>query len=102
MKEFDNLEARLRSWKPRQPSPAIKQNLFGSPGSATALDAYSGLGEWFTLRWLAPAMACLVIALMTTAQRDPHFPGLASSADHWIFRTVTPSNRNLSGHAPIR
>lgn len=101
MKEFDNLENQLRSWKPRQPSPSVKQNIFGSAVSSTAIDPYAGLGEWFTLRWLAPAMACLVIALLTVSQRDPRFQGM-TTADHWIMGTITPSNRNFSVHAPIR
>ena len=61
-KEMHLLENQLRSWRPRRPSARIKRRLFPS---GTAREAAS-----LSLRWLAPATACLVLAL-TIASRDP-------------------------------
>lgn len=60
------LENRLHSWHPRRPSPRVKRKLF--PGSREAV----GL----SLRWLAPSVACLFLALTIVNQG----PGLSASA----------------------
>ena len=68
MKEKEmNLENQLRSWQPRQPSPRIKRRLFPSANNDTA-------GLW--LRCLAPAAACLLLAITIMNQE----PGLAASS----------------------
>jgi hypothetical protein len=60
--DLNHLENRLRSWQPRRPSAKIKRHLFPT---ASAREAAS-----LSLRWLAPAAACLILAL-TVASRDP-------------------------------
>ena len=57
------LENQLRSWQPRRPSPRIKQRLFPLASSREV----TGL----SLRWLAPAAACLMLALTIASQQQP-------------------------------
>ena len=68
--EMNLLENQLRSWHPRRPSPGIKRRLFhsASTGEVTGL----------SLRWLAPAAACLMLALTIASQQ----PGLSTSSAH--------------------
>lgn len=63
------LENQLRSWRPRRPSPRLKRRLFGAedPREAAIL----------SLRWLAPAVACLFLAL-TIASQEPGFTAVSS------------------------
>jgi hypothetical protein len=61
-KEMNLLENRLHSWQPRRPSARIKRRLFPTTGAREAAS--------LSLRWLAPAAACLVLAL-TVASHDP-------------------------------
>jgi len=62
--EMNHLENQLRTWQPRRPSAKIKHRLFPTAGEREAAT--------FSLRWLAPAAACLVLAL-TVASKDPTF-----------------------------
>ena len=61
----------MRSWKPRPPSPELEERIFRAEGdeTAAAID-WTGL-----LRWLAPALACLLLMAVITA-RTPHFAQL--------------------------
>jgi hypothetical protein len=61
------LENQLRSWRPRRPSPKLSQKLFRSSGAAEAR---------LSVRWLAPAMACLFLALTIVNQE----PGLTAGS----------------------
>ncbi|HXT12141.1 MAG TPA: hypothetical protein VN873_11310 [Candidatus Angelobacter sp.] len=63
------LESQLRSWRPRRPSPKLKRRLFPS----TAADDTA-----FSLRWLVPAAACLLLALTIVNQG----PALSANASH--------------------
>src|SRR5213593_982940 len=65
MKELNQLENRLRSWTPRHPSASIKRRLFPK---AAALEETPEPISW---RWLAPAMA-LCIAAMIVLAKSPH------------------------------
>jgi len=67
--EMNLLENQLRSWQPRHPSRRLKRKLFRSADPEAA-----GLH----LRWLAPAVACLFLALTIVNQE----PGLSASASH--------------------
>src|SRR5690348_3639646 len=69
-KQMNLLESQLRSWRLRRPSPKVKRRLF--PGAA-ADDTAS-----FSLRWLAPAAACLLLALTIVNQG----PALSANASH--------------------
>ena len=59
--EMNLLENQLRSWQPRRPSPRLSRRIFGaSAGNDTGL----------ALRWLTPALACLLLAV-TIANQEP-------------------------------
>jgi hypothetical protein len=80
------LENQLRSWQPRRPSARIKRRLFPS---ASAREA-SGL----SLRWLAPAAACLMLALTIASQQQPGLS--ANSARHEAIMGMISSNVNYT------
>jgi len=50
-------ESQLRGWRPRQPSARLKARIFREPAAATTPSHWN----W---QHLAPAMACLLFALM--------------------------------------
>jgi hypothetical protein len=54
------LEAQLKSWAPRRPSARIERRLF--PQRMRAADLTRSLA------WLAPAAACMILALATVRQ----------------------------------
>jgi hypothetical protein len=58
---MSQLENQLRSWQPRRPSAKIKHRLYPA---ASAREAAS-----LSLRWLAPAAACLLLALTIASQQ---------------------------------
>ena len=62
------LENQLRSWKPRRPSARLKRRLFASGDAREAVI--------LSLRWLAPAAACLFLAL-TIASQEPTFTAIS-------------------------
>lgn len=83
------LENQLRSWQPRRPSPKLKRKLFGAAGP----DEAGGL----SLRWLAPAVACLFLALTIVNQE----PGLSASATRrQPFMGMVSSNLSYTNLLP--
>ena len=84
-----NLENQLHSWKPRRPSAKIKHRLYPSHSAREAAA--------LSLRWLAPAAACLVLAL-TVASKDP---GLSASAGRReMMMGLISSNLNYTNILP--
>ncbi len=91
--EMNFLENQLRSWQPRRPSPKLKRRLFGAtdPHEATI----------FSLRWLAPAAACLFLAL-TIASQEPGFSAVTSYpqpmmgliSSNLSYTNILPDSRN--------
>jgi hypothetical protein len=62
MKEMNSLETQLGSWKPRPPSAKIKRRLFPAPHARPELVRM--------LNWLAPATACMLLALAAFRQES--------------------------------
>jgi uncharacterized membrane protein len=61
MNNLEHLENRLRSWKPRHPSPALKSRIFSSPAVVEGVtEPESFLPPW---RWWAPVTALTIAAL---------------------------------------
>ena len=58
MNELNLLESQLRSWRPRRPSPALKLRIF----AARVHDRGAHKVMVWSLRCLAPATACLLLA----------------------------------------
>jgi hypothetical protein len=96
--EMNFLENQLRSWQPRRPSPKIEARLF--PGSGRSAPGLS-------LRWIAPAMACLLLTLTIVSQersfsagsplREPVMGAISSNV---FYTTVTPG-MNSEQHNPV-
>lgn len=95
-KEMNLLENQLRSWQPRRPSPKLKRRLFGSAGSRD--------GNGLSLRWLAPAVACLLLAL-TIVNQEPRLaagfagrePMLGVVSSNLSYTNILPG-----GHPSVR
>src|SRR5574339_256508 len=70
MNEMNPLETQLRSWKPRRPSARLERLLFARPAPVRSLTA-----NRVPMPWLAPAMACLVLATLALNPRGSSLPG---------------------------
>lgn len=88
-KELNHLENQLRSWQPRRPSAKIKRRLFPTHSAREAAS--------LSLRWLAPAAACLVLAL-TVASKDPGLS--ATSARREAMMGLISSNLSYTNILP--
>ena len=83
------LENQLHSWQPRRPAARIKRRLFPNASSSE----FTGL----SLRWLAPAAACLMLALTIASQQ----PGLsASSESHQAMMGLVSNNLSSTNLLP--
>src|SRR5258708_7529772 len=89
MKDSNQLENRLRSWTPRRPSANIKRRLF--PEIAEAEREAPDPISW---RWLAPAMALCIGALIVLAKSAQ--PGLGESANRGVPTFVALSNLDFA------
>jgi len=87
--EMKHLENQLRSWQPRRPSAKLKRRLFPTRSAREAAS--------LSLRWLAPAAACLILAL-TVASRDPGLS--ASSTRREAVMGLISSNLNFTNILP--
>ena len=70
MNEMNPLENQLRSWKPRPPSARLEHLLFSRPAPARRRP----VGRT-PMPWLAPAMACMVLATLALNPRGSSLPG---------------------------
>jgi len=91
---MNQTENQLRSWQPRRASAGLKRRIFDAPDHAHRLAARS-------LRWLAPAAACLLLAM--TVLHQGNFAGDLPHPEPVLM--VNSSNQsyvmNLSGtYAP--
>ena len=89
MNEMETLETRLRSWKPRQPSPSVKRRLFGS--------VELPLWQPALMRILLPAAACLVL---TVAALNPSHDVLRVVADPREVGAMSLSNQSYAAYLP--
>ena len=68
----------LREWKPRPPSPELRNRIFGRPGAYGHAPAPGFPELW---RWAVPALGCFMLVLSSLSNRLPHshFTTLAST-----------------------
>ena len=69
MNDWNQLESRWRSWKPRRPSPGLKARLFPN-GTA---EAERDISWATTLHWFAPAMAVLCLSTFILTRQPGNF-----------------------------
>jgi hypothetical protein len=79
MSDWNSLETQLRTWKPRQPSPELRERIFAPhavvrasiPGGTAAPvgEVPIRVGELF--RWLVPALGCFLLVAATLSTRNP-------------------------------
>lgn len=94
--EMNLLENKLRSWQPRRPSRKLKRQLFGPTNQREAVTV--------SLRWMAPAAACLLLAV-AAARQESSFPGRSSGtgpalgliSSNFSYTNILPHNRS-QGH----
>ena len=101
MNEMNDLEMLLNSWAPRRPSPKLRRRIFADP-LARACEAHASpiTPEGPTLRfiWLAPAAACLLLALAIVGQRNgAPFPHPTNSMP---IMAVILSNQSYAAYLP--
>lgn len=84
------LENRLHSWQPRRPSPKVKRLLFGSSAQREAIT--------MSLRWIAPAAACLMLAIAILSQESAYSRG--SSQGQPIVGVICSNFMYTNGSRP--
>src|SRR5262245_45321887 len=93
MNKMNELEAQLRSWKPRQPSEVVRSRLFGKKQHAPTHHIPA-----FRLRWLAPA--ALAVLLITVLFNQHNGPAFTSSVDSGQLVALILSNQNAAAYLP--
>src|SRR2546425_12907781 len=90
MNPMNLLETQLRSWAPRRPSARLEQRLFAvAPSQPRPAHAFG---------WLAPAMACFLLALAVAGQRNA--ATVASGAHRDALVAVIMSNQSYAAYLP--
>jgi hypothetical protein len=93
----------LRSWRPRRPSPGIENRLFGAHAAAAgtvATTADFAETPVFHTRWLAPALASLVLFCAVFNQRNfGTLPDSSGSASNLSMAMIL-SNRSAAAYLP--
>lgn len=67
MNYTEHLEHQLRSWTPRQPSEKLETKLFGALTRPSIRPAMSRE----CLRWLSPALGCLLLTVAILRRENP-------------------------------
>jgi hypothetical protein len=91
MKEMNTLEAQLRSWTPRRPSPGLERRVLGS--GAPWHFSFSRLATV-----LAPTAACLLLTLSMVKQSAQEL--LPGSGSQNAMVAMGLSNQNFAAYLP--
>ena len=92
MNKMNLPEEQLRSWRLRQPSARLKDRIFHTPASSHTLK----LDIVWTIRWLAPAAACLMLAVGTFSYRG-HLSGALTEESFAPTGSLEVVMQRLSG-----
>lgn len=90
MNERKTLETRLRSWKPRRPSPQLERRLFGRVEWDPGVQALC--------RWLTPLAACAILTV--AALHHPAGSGARAVADAEEILVMSLSNQHYASFLP--
>src|SRR5262245_47910711 len=83
MSDWNSLESDLRRWTPRQPSPELRQRIFGvPPRAATPPIRFADFTQW-----LVPVFGCFLLVVGTLSSRYP---------SHEAFPLAAATNMLLS------
>ena len=106
MIDMNEVEAQLRSWAPRRPSPKLERNIFArrnlGKASAGALDGEASGEEHaspsFRLSWLAPATVALLLICLLFNQHS--IEALSGVSDSGPMVAVALSNQSVAPWLP--
>ena len=92
MNDSNHWVSQLRSWTPRPPSRAVRQNLFSGPEPADApRDLTASWG------WLAPVLGCLLVLAGVFNPRDRELSTL-NGADTNNLLAIVMTQRNHAAY----
>src|SRR5258708_32399152 len=106
MNEMNELETLLRSWAPRCPSPRVKQQIFAAAAVlnvARVFREHAGRLPCFAVRWLAPAMAAMMLMAALVNKRNEtalSSPARSGQLVARLMSTQTPDTRRPSHFQP--
>jgi len=102
---MNEIEAQLRSWAPRRPSPKLERNIFArrSPAVEVATAGAQSLRDdrpspSFRLSWLAPATVALLLICMLFNQHN--IQALSGASDSGPMIAVALSNQSVAPWLP--
>ncbi len=98
---MNELETLLRSWAPRCPSPRVKQQIFAAAAVlnvARVFREHAGRLPCFAVRWLAPAMAAMMLMAALVNQRND--TALSSPARSGPLVAMMMSNQSAAAYLP--
>ena len=97
MTDWNPMERQLRCWKPRSPSPRLKERLFPSadPMIVEAPGAFSG--RW---AWVAPVMGCFLALMAVSGSRTNQIGSLnVHGSTDWL--SAVTSNQSYAAYAAV-
>src|SRR5689334_14437031 len=69
----DSTEQMMKGWRPRQPSPGLRNRIFASDAASTPTTAALRVFDLASLmHWLVPALGCFVLVTGTLNHPDFH------------------------------
>src|SRR5262245_33225217 len=86
MNEMDSLETQLKSWAPRRPSAKLEARLFGRAPARMSFG------------WLAPAAACLLLAVSIVNPRNEGLLASVGDSGPWVGAAL--SNQSYAAYFP--
>ena len=95
MNDMDSIPAQLQAWKLRQPSDAIREQLFSRESATAPAPVRFALPMSDIMRWALPALGCFAMVLMTLSPRTSHYDFSQTSATNFAqpLAAVTESYR---------
>jgi hypothetical protein len=95
---MSDLEAQLRSWSPRRPSPRLERAIFERRETETSDESDAALRPGFSFQWLAPATALLVVLCMLFSERNS--ASITSAAGGSRMVAMIMSNQSAAPYLP--
>ena len=98
---MNELELQLRSWAPRPPSAKLSQQLFPKPEAEVHSRITNHASrEAFSFRWLAPAMATLLLLCIVLNQHNTAPLTGGARREPMVAMIMSPSNQSAIPYLP--